>query len=144
MSKIATSRVAVWVACAIAVTVLSSLAYLVAGAMHAVDETLCHSNLHKLRHALVLYESAHGSLPPAVTSNADGEAAHSWRVLILPFLNAWGIDGEAIYGAYDLAVPWSAPANRQLFQPVAESRFACPCGSEEGTTRTSYVVLGTV
>ena len=141
MSKVATSRAAVWAACGIAAVALSSLVYLVAGAMHAVDETLCHANLYKLRHALVQYDSVNGSLPPAATPNAEGDAAHSWRVLILPYLDAWGIDGEAIYGAYDMAAPWNAQANRRLFQPVAESRFACPCGSEEGTTRTSYVVL---
>jgi hypothetical protein len=113
---------------------------MIAKARHSVEETLCHSNLVKLRHALVEYDSVHGSLPPAALPGPDGKAAHSWRVLILPYLDSWEIDGDAIFDAYDMAEPWNAPTNHRLFQPVAESRFACPCGPEENTTLTSYVV----
>ncbi|QDV73841.1 hypothetical protein K2D_20780 [Planctomycetes bacterium K2D] len=114
---------------------------MIASARHSVDETLCHSNLVKLRHALVEYASVHGSLPPAVLPGPDGKTAHSWRVLILPYLDSWGIDGRAIYEAYDMAEEWNAPGNRRLFKLVAQSRFACPCGPEEDTTLTSYVVI---
>lgn len=133
-------RLSIALALVVVVLLGATVTYMVANARHAVDETLCHSNLVKLRYALVEYESVHGSLPPASVPGPDGKAAHSWRVLILPHLDSWGIDGDAILDAYDMAEPWNAPANRRLFQPVVESRFACPCGPEENTTRTSYVV----
>jgi hypothetical protein len=116
-------------------------ASMIANARHAADETLCHSNLVKIRHALVEYDAVHGSLPPAVLPGPDDKTAHSWRVLILPYLDSWGIDGRAIYEAYSMAEQWNAPGNRRLFHPVAQSRFACPCGPEEDTTRTNYVVI---
>jgi hypothetical protein len=62
-------------------------------------------------------------------------------VLILPFLDSWEINGDLIYRSYDMTKPWNDPKNRVLFKPVKESRFACPCGSEVYTTRTSYVVI---
>jgi len=114
---------------------------MIANVRHAVDETLCHSNLVKIRHALVDYDAVHGSLPPAVLQRSDGKTVHSWRVLILPYLDSWGIDGNAINEAYDMTKQWNAPGNRRFFKPVAQSRFACPCGSEEDTTLTSYVVI---
>jgi hypothetical protein len=90
---------------------------------------------------LLEYDSIHGSLPPSVVDESDGNPAHNWRVLILPHLDSWGIDGDGIYKSYDMTKPWNGAENHLLFQPVAKSRFACPCGSEDGTILTSYVVL---
>jgi hypothetical protein len=125
----------------VVVAVCGVLVYLVSNARHSALETLCHANLFKLRHALLQYESSHGTLPPAFINGRDGRPAHSWRVLILPHLDSWGIDGNTIHKAYDTSESWNGPNNRQLFRPVQESRFACPCGPEDGTTHTSYVVL---
>ncbi|QDS99230.1 DUF1559 family PulG-like putative transporter [Adhaeretor mobilis] len=125
----------------IVVIICGVLAFLVSNARHAVHETLCHASLFKLRHALLEYDSVYGSLPPPFLQGPDGNAAHSWRVLILPHLDSLGIDGDGIYEAYDMTDPWNGSRNQRLFQPVSESRFACPCGLEDGTTLTSYVVL---
>jgi len=125
----------------VVVVVCGVLVYMVTKAQHAVNETLCHSNLVKLHHALLSYDAKHGSLPSAVLNGPDGNPIHSWRVLILPYLDAWGIDGKTIYQSYDMSKPWNDFENRKLFQPVPESRFACPCGPEKRTTLTSYVVL---
>jgi hypothetical protein len=114
---------------------------IVAPARHGVKGALCTSNLVKIHRALYLYDCDNGSLPPAYVNGPDGTPAHSWRVLILPYLDTWGIDGEAIHGKYSMSEPWNGPNNRRLPVPVAESRFACPCGTEQGTTLTSYVVL---
>jgi hypothetical protein len=125
----------------VAVVICAVMAYLVNDAKHAVNQTLCISNLFKLKCALVEYDARHGSLPPAVMNGPGGQPAHSWRVLILPFLDSWEINGDLIYRSYDMTKPWNDPKNRVLFKPVKESRFACPCGSEVYTTRTSYVVI---
>lgn len=109
-------------------------------ASHSLQETLCASNLTKLHHALIQYDAAHGSLPPAWIADANGTPKHSWRILVLPHLDAWGIDGETISDRYNFQQSWDSKANRSLIKPVDESRFACPCGLEHGTTLTSYVV----
>ena len=114
---------------------------LIVPARHDVNSSLCSSNLYKIHHALSLYDAVNGALPPAYISGAHGKPYHSWRVLILPYLDSWGIDGERIQRAYSFSEPWNGPTNRGLPRPVSESRFACPCGSEQGTTLTSYVVI---
>ncbi len=136
-SPIATLLIAFVVVAIIA----TGLTALIARARHEVNESLCHSNLFKLYFALLEYDAVNGSLPPAYINGPDGNPAHSWRVLILPHLDSWGIDGDAIHRAYDFSKPWNASCNRSLPIPVRESRFACPCGSERQTTLTSYVVL---
>jgi hypothetical protein len=136
-----TSALTAFVVGAFVFVLCAVLWYMVAKAQHSAYESICHSNLFKLRHALVTYDGNHGSLPPAATLGPDGHAAHSWRVLILPYLDPLGIDGDAIYAAYDMSQPWNAPRNLRLIKPVHNGRFACPCGSEDETILTSYVVI---
>ena len=121
--------------------ILGGWKILIAPARHAANESLCHANLFKLCFALRMYDDANGALPPAHINGANGNPSHSWRVLILPYLDSWGIDGNAIHQAYDFSEPWNGPTNVSLPTPVPKSRFACPCGSEQHTTLTSYVVL---
>jgi len=55
------------------------------------------------------YESTHGQMPPAVVYGSDGQALHSWRVLILPYIE----QGE-LYRQFKLDEPWDSPHNIQL------------------------------
>ena len=105
-----------------------------------VNQTLCSANLTKLHFALHEYQAMNGTLPPAFLGDSNGRPRHSWRVLMLPHLDTWGIDGDAIQRAYNFNEPWNSSANLQLIKPVEESRFACPCGDERKTTKTNYVV----
>jgi hypothetical protein len=52
------------------------------------------------------YESAYRIFPPAFTVDADGNKLHSWRTLILPYL-----DQQELYDTIDLSKPWDAPEN---------------------------------
>ena len=49
-------------------------------------ERTCETNLKVIAFALHAYHEDHGSFPPAYVPGADGEPAHSWRVLLLPYL----------------------------------------------------------
>ena len=55
------------------------------------------------------YHDKHGQLPPAVVCGADGRPLHSWRVLILPYIE----QGE-LYKQFKLDEPWDSPHNIQL------------------------------
>ena len=114
---------------AVIALVLTVWANLVVPARHAVNASLCHSNLFKLYHALSLYDFVNGSLPPAYVNGPDGSAAHSWRVLILLHLESWAIDGDAIHQDYDFSERWNGPNNRSLATPVAENRAKRSCSS---------------
>jgi hypothetical protein len=59
--------------------------------------------------ALIDYHQAHGALPPAVLPDKDGRPLHSWRVLLLPYL-----DQKALYDQFHLDEPWDSPHNLPL------------------------------
>src|SRR5260370_743998 len=47
----------------------------------------CKNNLKQIGLALHNYHDVYGSFPPAYFVDASGKPMHSWRVLILPFLD---------------------------------------------------------
>jgi len=59
--------------------------------------------------AVANYHDAYRSYPPAVTYDAAGKPAHSWRILVLPFL-----EQRELYEAYSFAEPWNGPNNSKL------------------------------
>ena len=54
--------------------------------------TKCMNNLKNITLALISYAERHNAFPPAYTVDADGHRLHSWRTLILPYL-----DQQALY-----------------------------------------------
>jgi hypothetical protein len=92
----------------------------------------CQNNQYQIARALLSYESEHGHLPPAYIADANGKPMHSWRVLILPYL-----DRNDLYKAYRFDEPWDGPNNSKLPMP---SIFACPSAPSHGKNNcTSYV-----
>ena len=70
--------------------------------------------------ALHNYHDTYGSLPPAYTVDENGKPLHSWRVLILPY-----IEQKALYDKIRLDEPWDSEYNRQ-FHGIQISTFQCP------------------
>lgn len=71
-----------------------------AGRIHSMN------NVKNITLALHNYESRYHALPPAFTVDADGKPLHSWRTMILPYL-----DEKALYETIDLSKPWDDPVN---------------------------------
>lgn len=94
----------------------------------------CCNSLKTIAVALHAYHAKYGQFPPAYHADAQGKPIHSWRVLLLPFL-----DQEALYQQYSFAEPWDGPNNRQL-QRVIVPQYHCPSSLAEPTT-TSYVAV---
>jgi hypothetical protein len=63
--------------------------------------------------AVANYNDTHGHLPPAYQLGPDGRPWHSWRVLILPF-----IEEDARFKQYRFDEPWDGPNNRKLASPM--------------------------
>ncbi len=100
----------------------------------AAFRSQCKNNLKQIGLALHNYADAYGALPPAYTVDADGKPLHSWRTLILPF-----VDQAPLYNQIDLSKPWNDPANEVAFKtriPV----YACP-ESDGLTNCTNYLAL---
>lgn len=53
----------------------------------AARRVMCKDNLHQIGIALHNYHEQHGSFPPAYTTDQNGKPLHSWRVLLLPYLD---------------------------------------------------------
>lgn len=108
------------------------------GSHPAGSRATCINNLKNIVLALQNYESRWGSFPPAYVADSNGKPMHSWRVLILPYL-----DRVDLYRAYRFDEPWDGPNNRLLHSEMVDL-FACPKdvrGPDD--MHTSYVaVLG--
>src|SRR5437867_4482802 len=76
------------------------------GGREAARRMQC-SNYHKqIGLALQNYHDDYHSFPPAYIADADGKPMHSWRVMILPYMERKGL-----YDKYDLNEPWNGPNN---------------------------------
>jgi len=73
------------------------------------------NNLKMLALAMLNYESVHRRLPPAVIFGPDGRPWHSWRVLLLPYL-----EQNTLYEQYDFSEPWDSPKNRPIADTVLD------------------------
>ena len=89
-------------------------------AREAARRTQCKNNLKQIALALHNYHDTYGSFPPAVTYSADGQPMHSWRVLLLPFL-----DEAPLYSRYKLDEPWNSPNNSAVGMSLP-AVYACP------------------
>lgn len=77
------------------------------------------SNRERFRNQLRLvglacheYQSEYGCLPPVVISDERGRPIHSWRAILLPWLESQGrTEPPAL--VYSFNDPWFSPANRQ-------------------------------
>jgi hypothetical protein len=63
-------------------------------------------------------------LPPAYTVDANGKPLHSWRTLILPFL-----DQQKLYDTIDLTKPWNDPVNAEALKSIV---FVYHCPQDPG------------
>ena len=106
-------------------------------AREAACQTNCRGHFCQLNLALSNYQEVYGSLPPAYVADADGKPMHSWRVLILPFM-----DGNDLYEKYRFDEPWNSPHNSQLQHSHPRRQYCCPgCSDPDHSVFTNYVVI---
>jgi hypothetical protein len=107
-------------------------------AREAARRMVCSNNLKQIALALHNYQQAYRCFPPAYVADKDGKPIHSWRVLILPFMEC-----EALYKQYDFSESWNGPNNRKLLgkRPREYVCFSDEKARKEGTTSTSYVAV---
>ena len=80
----------------------------------------CKNNLKQIVMALHNYHDAYGIFPPAAVYDQQGRAAHSWRVLILPYL-----EEQELYESYSFDEPWNGPNNSKLHSSMPRI-YRCP------------------
>jgi hypothetical protein len=70
------------------------------------------------------YQAEHGRLPPAVVYGKDDRPLHSWRVLLLPYL-----EQSELYKQFHLEEPWDSPHNLPLLARMPGT-YAPPPGKK--------------
>lgn len=107
-----------------------------------VAREACISRLKAIALALHEYHHVFGSFPPAFVADGQGRPMHSWRVLILPYLD--GGAHQKIYDQYRFEEPWNGPTNKRLADTPIPA-FNCPLDhrrdSKVPDTRTSYLAV---
>ena len=103
-------------------------------AREAARRSACKNNLKQIGLALHNYHETYGSLPPAYIPDENGRPMHSWRVLILPF-----IDQAPLHEMYDFNQPWDSPANLAVLEMIPEV-YRCPSATV-GSTTTHYAAI---
>jgi hypothetical protein len=79
--------------------------------------------MKQLALGMIAYSDEHqGRLPPAVVYGKDGKPLHSWRVLILPY-----IEQQKLYDEFKLDEPWDSPHNIALLEKMPAA-YAPPPG----------------
>ena len=104
-------------------------------AREAANRAQCLNNVRQIVLAMHNYNAMHGTFPPAYIPDENGQPMHSWRVLLLPYL-----ERNDIYQQYDFDQPWDSPHNKQVVASIELSIFTCPSGDNIGGT-TSYMVV---
>ncbi len=113
-----------WVEAVMVLSIMVVLIALFRPSMHEPrGDTLrkyCKNNLKQIGLGLHCYHDVYGSFPPAVVVDSDGRPMHSWRVLILPFM-----DYQALYDKYQFDEPWDGPRNSLLHDQMPDV-YGCP------------------
>jgi hypothetical protein len=87
--------------------------------------------------AVANYHSMYGCFPPAYIADGEGQPMHSWRVLLLPFL-----EQAALYNAYNFAEPWDGPNNRKLADQIGSIYLRSGLESDQARTTSFVAVVG--
>ena len=99
----------------------------------------CNNQLKQIGLALHSYAQKYACLPPAYVTDKGGKPMHSWRVLILPFM-----EQNSLYDQYDFNEPWDGPKNKPLLAKQPRE-YVCPDDTgayyNHTTDRTSYVAI---
>lgn len=95
----------------------------------------CCNNAKQIALALHNYHDDYGCFPSAYVADKDGKPMHSWRALLLPF-----IEENNLYKQYNFNEPWNGPNNHKL----SKERICglnCPSCNNPDKTITNYVAV---
>jgi len=122
----------------VGVGVLSFVVPRVRAAREAGRSMTCQNNLKQIGLAVLDFAASKGSYPAAYLKGKDEKPAHSWRVLILPYLN--DRECQELYAAYSFSEPWNGPHNRLLASRMPRL-FRCPSDHLAAPEETNYMVV---
>jgi prepilin-type processing-associated H-X9-DG protein len=102
------------------------------GARSGVARPACANHLKMIGLALHNYADRYGSLPPAYTVDENGKRLHSWRTLILPFMEELSLHAQMMFDE-----SWNSPLNHPVSSTKVEW-FVCPDATNGRANETNY------
>ena len=105
----------------------------VQAAREAARRAACRNNMKQIALTLLNFESAKGHFPAMVDPANPNQPPCSWRVQMLPFLDAGPGRGQ-----YDVLEPWNGPKNRLLADPMP-TVYRCPSNDSPAKLDTDYL-----
>jgi len=97
-------------------------------AQSAAVRTHCANNMKQLALALHTHHDVHRWMPAAVSTDDDGNVLHSWRTMLLPY-----VDELELYERIRLDEPWDSPYNQQ-FHSQMPAIYGCPANTNGNNT----------
>lgn len=106
------------------------------GVPEVARRNTCLNNVKQIMLALLNYHDVNGELPPAYTVDENGNRLHSWRTLILPYMDT----EDELFAKIDLTKPWDDPANDEAREAVMHT-YLCPSAPYDDMHLTTYVAV---
>ncbi len=116
-------------------TLLALLLPAVNQAREAARRLQSMNNTHQLAMAMLHHEAMHAKFPPAYTMDKKGKPLHSWRVLILPYM-----EENLLYEDIRLDEPWDSEWNRQFHDKMPRVYADSRVPQKPGMTTYAVVV----
>ena len=110
--------------CLFVVLVFALLFPVIQREREAARQMGCTTCLKQIWLGMHLYHDVYGCLPPAYTVDSEGKPLHSWRTLLLPYL-----EQQELYEKIRLDEPWDSAWNRQFANVNLRRLFRCPTGA---------------
>ena len=104
-----------------------------------IGKQQCRRELQFFSEALMNYLTSQGRLPPAYLMDTSGRRMHSWRSVLIPFVDTdeWRGGGHD----YKFDEPWDSPANTWFRNETSfHEYYACPVYCE-GSRNASYLCV---
>ncbi len=98
-------------------------------------QAACSYRMKNIARAIDHYYAEHGHYPPAYTTDNKHGYRHSWRVLILPYL-----EQRKLYDRYNFDEPWNGPHNALLASRISEV-YRCPSKRNGLKNESDYVFV---
>ncbi|HWB08423.1 MAG TPA: M56 family metallopeptidase [Pirellulales bacterium] len=118
----------------VAETVAGVLTPAVFSARQAAQRSQAANNLKQLMLALHNYQNVNKHFPPPVVIGPDGKTPHSWRVEILPYVEA-----QHLYQRYKMEEPWDSENNKKVLDEMP-AVFRDPA-ADAASKDTAYFAL---
>ena len=101
----------------------------------------CQNEIQQIGLALHHYHDEYQSFPVSF-KDENGQPLHSWRVLILPYLDSSNHDNQKLYDRYRFEEPWDSPHNLTLHNKIGKL-FQCTLSTEDDReiAATNYLAL---